>query len=142
MHEQYPRYFDYFKRTYTSRCDQWATCYRIGAIVNTNMFAEAFHCLLKVVYLHGKQNRRVDKLLHILFCIARNMIYDQMLKVEKGKMTHRKCEIQKRHKSAVEMISTCTVVQVSQNEWKVKSQVHNAVSYTVQRFARNLQLSN
>jgi len=103
------------------------------SFVNTNMFVEAFHRLLKVVYLQSKQNRRVDKLLHILFRIARNIVYEQMLKVEKGKMTHRRCEIQKRHTSAVEMASTCTISPVNHDEWKVQSQVQSEVFYTVQR---------
>ena len=102
-------------------------------MVNTIMFVEAFHQLLKVVYLQSKQNRRVDKLLHILFRIARNIVYEQMLKVEKGKMTHRRCEIQKRHSSAIEMASTCTINSVSHDEWKVQSQVQSEVFYVVQR---------
>ena len=38
----------------------WATSYRVGTIVNTNMFAELFHQVLKVVYFQKEQNRRVD----------------------------------------------------------------------------------
>jgi len=133
LHAEYASYFDYFKRNYVGRCEQWATCYRVGSIVNTNMFVEAFHRLLKVVYLNGKQNRRVDKLLHILFRIARDMYYEQILKIEKGKTTHRQCEIQKRHKSAMEMASTCTVERVGENEWKVQSQAKIEVFYAVHR---------
>lgn len=48
-------------------------------------------------------------------------------------MTHCRCEIQKRHASAVEMASTCTINQVSDDEWKVQSQVQNEVFYIVQR---------
>ena len=44
--------------------------YRVRTVVNTNMHLEAFHRLLKVVYLGGKQNRRVDYLLSIIFKIA------------------------------------------------------------------------
>ena len=36
-------------------------------MINTNMFVEAFHRLLKKVYLEGKQNRRLDHLLCVLF---------------------------------------------------------------------------
>ena len=33
---------------------------RIGTPFNTNMFVEAFHRLLKVVYLDNKHNRRIN----------------------------------------------------------------------------------
>lgn len=34
--------------------------------VNTNMYVEAFHRVLKYVYLKGKVNKRLDKCLGIL----------------------------------------------------------------------------
>ena len=55
LHAAFPQLFEYFKRTYVGRCKQWATCYKVGSIVNTNTFVEAFHRLLKVVYFKGKQ---------------------------------------------------------------------------------------
>ena len=67
------------------------------------MFTESFHRLLKVVYLNNKQNGRVDWLLHILLRIARNLVYEQLQKIEKGKTTHRKSQIHKRHKAAMEL---------------------------------------
>ena len=100
------------------------------------MFVESFHRLLKVVYLHSKQNRRVDKLLHILFRIARNMIYEQVIKIQKGKMTHRRCEIQKRHVTAMEIFNTCSVKQINQEEFKVESQTQKDVFYVVQRLLK------
>ena len=44
----------YFQTYYSSRCEQWAYCYRIGTPANTNMSVESFHRLLKVVYLVSK----------------------------------------------------------------------------------------
>ena len=67
------------------------------------MFVESFHQLLKVVYLNNKQNRRVDQLVHVLLRIAGNLVFEHLQKVEKGKLTHRKTEINKRHKAAVSM---------------------------------------
>ena len=72
--------------------------------------------------LKASKNLIVDKLLHILFRIARKMIFEQMLKEEKGKITHCLCEIHKRHKHAVEMAKTSTVTQISKNEWKLELQ--------------------
>jgi hypothetical protein len=67
---------------------QWATCYRIGTIVNTNMYTESFRRQLKVVYLNNKHNCRVDKLIIILLRFARNLIYERLHKVEIGKNNH------------------------------------------------------
>jgi len=64
------------------------------------MFLESFHRTLKVVYLEHKQNRRIDFLLNTLLKIARNKVFEQLTKLEKGKHTHRIAEINKWHKTA------------------------------------------
>ena len=133
------RFLDYFQRYYVQRTSQWASCYRQGKHVNTNMYVESFHRLLKVVYLDSKQNRRVDHLIHILLKIARDKVFERMLKVEKGKNTHRLCEIHKRHEKAVQMLQqgvtmTPEVSQVEENiqTWKVQANTGNQFYYTVQ----------
>ena len=68
-------FYAYFKATYCNRLEQWASCFRVGTVVNTNMFLESFHRILKVVYLQQKQNRRIDFLLstfsksHVIRCL-------------------------------------------------------------------------
>ena len=57
------------------------------------MSVESFHRLLKVMYLEGKHNRRIDHLLPTLLRIARDKVYDRVIMTEKGKSTHRICEI-------------------------------------------------
>ena len=64
------------------------------------MFVEAFHSVLKIVYRHYKQNRRVDVLLVTLLRIPKNKAFERFHKMETGKLTHRVCEINKRHKAA------------------------------------------
>ena len=81
------------------------TCYRVGTVVNTNIHIEAFHRLLKVVYFEGKQNRRLEHLLSIIFKVARDKGYERLQKQHKGKVTHRSSEINSMHKNAEEMIS-------------------------------------
>ena len=88
--------------------------------------------MLKEVYLENKQNRRVDKPLHVLFRIARNLGYEQLRKEEKGKTTHHKSEINKRHKSALAIADTCQVLELSKEEWKVQLQGNQDVFYIVQ----------
>ncbi len=62
----------YFQTYYAKRCDQWTDCYRVSTHVNTNTSVEAFHRLLKVVYLESKHNRQIDHLLSVLLRIARD----------------------------------------------------------------------
>ena len=37
--------------------------YRVGLVIDTNMFYQAFHSVFKYTYLNGKANKRVDKCL-------------------------------------------------------------------------------
>ena len=62
LHQNFFGYCKYFKTTYANRLEQWATCFRVGCVVNTKIFIESFHRLLKVVYLQSKQNRQIDDL--------------------------------------------------------------------------------
>ena len=43
LYTNHTKFFEYFKNTCALRCSQWATCYRKGTVVNTNMHLEAFH---------------------------------------------------------------------------------------------------
>ena len=66
----------YFKENYCNRLCEWASCFRRGSVVNTNMFVESFHRTLKVVYLEHKQNRRIDVLLHVLLKLSRDKVFE------------------------------------------------------------------
>ena len=79
-----PAFIDYFKSSYCSHIAQWAMCHRIGTPMNTNMFSEAFHRVLKIVYLQHRHNRRIDYLIYILLKIVRDKAFEQLLKMEKG----------------------------------------------------------
>ena len=54
------RFGDYFENYWVPKKEMWAHCYRIGQGINTNMYVEAFHRVLKHKYLGAKYNRRVD----------------------------------------------------------------------------------
>ena len=126
------RFSKYFKDHYCNRLDQWASCFRVKTIVNTNMFLEAFHRTLKVVYMQQKQNRRVDFLLHTLLKIAKDKIFDRVIKLEKGKFTHRVSEINKRHKSASNIGHLSKqIVEKNANTWSVPSETDSSLRYTV-----------
>ena len=95
--QRFPSFYNYFSNTYAKRAPIWATCYRVGTVANTNMHLESFHRKLKVVYLGSKQNRRLDHLLHVLLKISRDIIFESFRKFEIRKLSHRKCEIRRRH---------------------------------------------
>ena len=95
------------------------------------MFLEAFHRLLKVIYLHHKQNRRLDHLLVTLIKIARDKTFERLHKIEKGKNSHRISEINKRHKSATEMKTYCCSELNDNTGWKVGSKKQDIQLYAV-----------
>ena len=126
------RFCKYFKEHYCNRLGQWASYFRAGTIVNTNMFLEAFHRTLKVVYLQQKNNRRIDFLLHILLKIAKDKVFERLTKLEKGKYSHRISEINKRHKSGIKMLPHSTNISEKDNKcWIVPSENDGSVRYTV-----------
>ena len=126
------RFCKYFKEHYCNRLDQWASYFRRGSVVNTNMFLESFHRTLKVVYLQQKHNRRIDFLLHALLKISRDKVFERLTKLEKGKYTHRIAEINKRHKSAVNMLQQCQIIcETDGKTWTVPSGSDGSIKYTV-----------
>ena len=126
------RFYVYFKDNYCNRLEQWASCFRVGTVVNTNMYVEFFHRLLKVVYLQQKQNRRIDFLLSVLLKITRDKVFDRLTKLHKGKYSHRVSEINKRHKAAVAMLSLdIPVTQKNEKSWNVPSKKDGSINYVI-----------
>lgn len=125
------KFAEYFQKWYCKRVEEWAFCYRIGTPANTNMAVESFHRYLKVVYLEGKHNRRIDHLLSTLLRIARDRVYDRAIKLEKGKSTHRICEINKRHHLAIEMMEKQATLHEVDGVWKVPSSSKDDIVYLV-----------
>ena len=127
-----PEFLEYFRKQYVPRTEQWATCHRKCMFINTNMYVESFHRLLKVVYLESKQNHRLDRLLNVLLKIARDKAFGQFQKIHKGKNSHRIGEIRQRHQNAHEMVAGgCIPVQHSEHAWKVNSQQDSEKHYIV-----------
>ena len=106
IQEHHGKFYSYFLHNCCNRLQQCASCYRVGSTVNTNMFMEAFHRVVKIVILHHKQNRRIDNLLTVLLKITRDKAFERFQKVETGKSTHRLCEIRKRLRVAEETRKT------------------------------------
>ena len=68
-----------------------------GCICEHNMYVEAFHRVLKYIYMKGRVNKRLDKFLHVLLKLARDKGFERLVKMEKGKYTERISMIKAQH---------------------------------------------
>ena len=84
------------------------------------MYVEAFHHVLKYIYLNGKVNKRVDKCIHTLLKITRDKTFERLIKMTKGKKTKKITEIHKRHLASHEMTME-SVIPIQEGLWEVKS---------------------
>ena len=128
-----PSFADNFKLTYCKHVEQWAMCYSMGTPMNTNMYVESFHRVLKIVYLEHKQNRRIDYLIYILLKIAQDKAFEQLQKAHKGKVTQRICDIIKPHKTSLSFVSLAIIQEVGGNKYKVISQSRLGTSYSTEK---------
>lgn len=120
----------YFRKHYANRPQQWALCYRKGTGINTNMYLESLHKTIKHVYLKGTQNRRVDTLISCLVRLTHDKLYDRVIKLCKGKQTHRIQSISRSHMLSMD-IAASAVKFVENGEHKVESQTTPGTVYTV-----------
>ena len=119
----------YFTQFYAHRKEQWGACYRKKSGINTNMYVESFHRLIKYIYMRGRSNKRIDKLLHVLMKVARDKAFDRLCKLEKGKISGRIALIRKRHLESTKLSTTC-VTQCESSKWTVISS-DGTCEYTV-----------
>lgn len=113
-------FLKYFNTYYAKRKEEWAICFRRSSLINTNMYVESFHRVLKHLYLKGKTNKRVDKCIQTLMKYERDKGFDRLTKLEKGKLSGRITTILRRH-NASKKLSTTSVHVVDGSTWKVKS---------------------
>ncbi len=119
----------YFATNYVSRKREWAHCYRRRSMINTNMYLDAFHRVLKHIYLEGKVNRRVDTCVHTLLKISRDKSFERLIKLSKGKNSNKHDNIRKRHKTSLEM-TTKNAREIKKGSWTVLSK-DEKTEYTV-----------
>ena len=121
----------YFKNTYANRCNLWAYCHRLGAGINTNMYLEAFHKVLKHIYMSGKVNKRIDVCLYHLSNLVKDKIFDRHTKLIKGGTSKKSSDIHNRHRNSFEVIKS--VHKLQDFEWSVTSSKNNKVMYEVKK---------
>ena len=121
---------DYFQTHYAKNKKRWAACYRKEAFVNTNMYVEAFHRVLKYVYMKGKVNKRLDNCIYILLKLARDKGFERLVKMEKGKNTEKLMMIKARHQSSLKLPYAQITESENPSMWKVLSS-DNETNYSV-----------
>lgn len=110
----------YFKNYYSQRPKAWAFCYRLDLSLNTNMYLEAMHKTLKYCYMHGKQNRRVDKCISLLMRFARDMMFERTIRMMKNKPTFRMEQIAHSHRRSID-IESSKIKKIDIDTWLVHS---------------------
>ena len=115
-------FYKYFSQEYLSRSSQWALSSRKKAGINTNMFVESFHRVLKYGYQKAKVNKRMDKTIHLLLKYARDKLFDRLIKTEKGKNTTRIHAISQRHRFSLALSTDLVSADCDElNLWNVTS---------------------
>lgn len=111
----------YFETNYAHNKQQWATCYRKETFANTNMYVEAFHRVLKYIYMKGKVNKRLDKCVYVLLKVARDKGFERLVKIEKGKTSERISMIRTRHQTSLKLPHTLVSIGEQDSTWEVQS---------------------
>ena len=73
----------------------------------------------------------MDILIYTLLKISRAKSFEQIMKLEKGKHTHRICDINKRHRTAVSFAHLATITCTAEDSFKISSESRNGTYYTV-----------
>ena len=122
LNSNFSSLLDFFTNVYCTHGEQWVICYRIGTRMNKNMYSEAFHRVRKIVYLRHRQNGRVDYRIYVLLKIARDEAVEQLQKLEKGKISHRICDIHKRHRRAASYSVPANIQRTSKTSYTISSE--------------------
>lgn len=112
----------YFEFQYKATFFRWAWCYRLFSGINTNMFLEGLHGILKHLYLESKKSKRLDVAIDALMKLLRDQIFDRLITLRKGKVTHKMLDIRKKHKASLELSDFIIMVTKENLEWLVQSQ--------------------
>ena len=111
---------DYFERYYVPRVRLWASAYREGLGLNTNMHLESLHKVLKHIYMQGKRVQRVDKVIGALVKMTRDKIFSRMISLARGRtVSQSRRGFFQRHRRGAELAQD--VVQMEQGVYLVPS---------------------
>jgi len=90
----------YFVKYYARRPKLWAYCFRLMLGINTNMYLESFHKILKHIYLEGRKVKRLDKTINALMKICRDSVYKRLIHLAKNVPTEKMQKVRQSHKAS------------------------------------------
>lgn len=125
-------FFQYFSRYYLSRTDMWAYCYRKYVGINTNMYLESLHKIIKHFYLQGKKCKRLDKTINALMQLVRDKAFERVIKLEKHKCSQKIQKIRESHKRG-EKVLPSSISQETNDRWCVVSTTDPQHTYFVEK---------
>jgi len=120
----------YFENFYLKRVSEWAYCYRKASFINTNMYLESFHKMLKYYYLEGRKNKRLDTCIDALLRLIRDHYFKRARKLCKSKPSKMTEAVSLSHRKAIEGVMT-KLTQVSDRIWFVTSFSNPNITYEV-----------
>lgn len=124
-------FHDYFMRQYIPKVECWATCFRQGTQIHTNMHMEAFHKTIKYSYFEGRTVHRLDEAIYGLMQFIRDKKFERTIKKLK-KREPRKClEIEKSHKLAAEKKDSIIITCMEDKKWVSTSQGDASKTYII-----------
>lgn len=109
----------YFENNYRSKASCWSYAYRMNAGINTNMSMERMHGVLKHIYLKGLKVKRLDAVISKLLLMMRDKLFDQIVTLERGKISSKIKNIRLRHKKSTSL-DTASISEEG-DDWLVKS---------------------
>jgi MULE transposase domain len=128
-------FLEYFSRIYMGKINEWAHHHRnfFHDDVDTNMLSEAWHNILKTIYMRRYPKRRLDQTVEILL-IAEEDRYKTDVRREFEGVSCRKKEHNLRHGRGLAMKDDVVTTNVD-GSWSVKSATSDLVVYKVTRLA-------
>jgi len=123
----------YFVQHYSKRSEVWAYCYRLRLSINTNMYLESYHKVLKHIYLEGKKCKRLDKTINAVMKLARGSMFKRLIKVAKNASNSKSRKIHECHKSSESISSDKIQILEGGQSWIVNSSTNPSEKYCVTR---------
>lgn len=121
----------YFVSNYANRPKMWAYCYRLWSGINTNMYVESFHKVIKYMYLDGEKIERLDKTINVIMKFIRDKVYDRLIMLERGKISSKLSTLRERHGEILK-VPTDEILE-TEDGWIVPSFSHSLIKYTVKK---------
>ncbi|GFT74293.1 MULE domain-containing protein [Trichonephila clavipes] len=116
----------YFQQNYAQRPEKWAYCCRKGLGINTNMYLESLYKKIKYHYFDGKHVKRLDVAIDGLLKLARDLIFQRLIKITKKKTisSDKLSKIVNSHRLSLEIQSN-RIEKLADNKWKIESNHSN-----------------